>query len=154
MLNLGSSLSEPSHCTVRSPSHMGRSQPGTLDSSLNRAPSRSQTLIVTTSHVCKPSWRAQPSQVLRGLEFLLTPHGAKLPRWAQWTHRIKRDNKMVFYCYHSNLNGFKKHKFIILEFFRSEVTGMVSPCWKQGIRSLHAFLEALRENLFPTSHCL
>ena len=104
MFNLRSSLSEPSH--------MERPQSGTLGNSLNKTPSRSQTPNANTCHMSCPSWTTQPNQVFRGSKFLLTSHGAELPRWAQSTNRIKRDNKVVFYCYHSKCSGLKQHTVI------------------------------------------
>ena len=126
MFNLRSSLSEPSH--------MERPQSGTLSNSLNKTPSRSQTPNANTCHMSCPSWTTQPNQVFRGSKFLLTSHGAELPRWAQSTNRIKRDNKVVFYCYHSKCSGLKQHKFIILEFCRSEVIHLGTSLVVQWLR--------------------
>ena len=126
MFNLRSSLSKPSH--------MERPQSGTLGNSLNKTPSRSQTPNANTCHMSCPSWTTQPNQVFRGSKFLLTSHGAELPRWAQSTNRIKRDNKVVFYCYHSKCSGLKQHKFIILEFCRSEVIHLGTSLVVQWLR--------------------
>ena len=126
MLNLRSSLSEPRH--------MERPQSGTLGNSLSETPSRSQTPNANTCHMSCPSWTSQPNQVFRGSKFLLTSPGAELPRWAQSTNRIKRDNKVVFYCYHSKCSGLKQHKFIILEFCRSEVIHLGTSLVVQWLR--------------------
>ena len=75
-----------------------------------------------------------PIKFFRGSKFLLTSHGAELPRWAQSTNRIKRDNKVVFYCYHSKCSGLKQHKFIILEFCRSEVIHLGTSLVVQWLR--------------------